>query len=109
MTPQAVLESIAGFFKNHEVASLKLPSGWFGRPHDNWHHLTEVATQGDLVLIHLDENQTLRLNASNAAVDGRTLRIVIRAGVWDWIDYGGTTAHHEVLDQGAVEFYAPFH
>lgn len=109
MAPQAILEAIAAFFGDHEVASLKLPSGWFGRPYDNWHQLTEVATDGELVLIRLDERQTLKLDASDAAIDGRTLRIVIRAGVWDWVEYGGTTRHQEVLDQGAVEFYAPFH
>lgn len=61
------------------------------------------------MLIRLDGRQTLGLDASDVAVDGRTLRIAIRAGSWDWIEYGGTTRHHESLNQGAVEFYAPFH
>jgi hypothetical protein len=97
------------FFSNHEVASLKLPSGWFGRPYDNWHQLTEVSTNGDLVLIRLDEKQCLELDAANVSVDGRAMSVVIRAGAWDWTDYGGNERHHEELSPGVVEFHAPFH
>lgn len=46
--PQVIAEAIAMFFANHEVASLKFPSGWFGRPYDNWHRLTGVSIDGDL-------------------------------------------------------------
>jgi hypothetical protein len=52
---EAIAEAVAMFFGNHEVASLKLPSGWFGRPYDNWHQLTKVSIERDLVLIRLDE------------------------------------------------------
>ncbi|GAB3068525.1 hypothetical protein GCM10027053_35960 [Intrasporangium mesophilum] len=107
--PDAIVDDIATFFGDHEVASLKLPSGWFGRPYDNWHRLTEVSTDGQRVRIRIDQTQDLDLDASGASVDGRTLRVVIRSGGWDWTDYGGSERHHESLGQGVVEFHAPYH
>ena len=58
-----IVEAIDTFFAEHEVASLRLPSGWFGRPHDNMHQLSEVAIVGDYVLVTLDEKQVLTLDA----------------------------------------------
>ena len=106
---EAIVDAVAAFFEVHEVASLKLPSGWFGRPHDNWHQLTGVWTDGQRVHIRLDQTQDLELDTSGASVDGRILRVVIRAGSWGWTDYGGSERHHESLDEGAVEFHAPQH
>ena len=107
--PDAIVDAVATFFNDHEVASLKLPSGWFGRPHDNMHQLSEVSTDGQRVRICLDQTQDLDLDASGFSVDGRTLRVVIGAGSWDWTDYGGSERHHESLDRGEVEFHAPYH
>ena len=105
--PDAIVDAIASFFSDHEVASLKLPSGWFGRPHDNWHQLSEVSTDGQRVRIRVDQTQHLDLDASGVAVDGRTLRVVIRGGAWEWTEYGGSERHCESLDKGEVEFHAP--
>lgn len=60
-------------------------------------------------MIRLDEKQCLELEAADVSVDGRVMRVVIRAGRWHWTDYGGTERHHEDLSPGAVEFHAPFH
>jgi hypothetical protein len=107
--PSIIVAAIVAFFAEHEVASLRLPSGWFGRPHDNWHHLTEVATEDGDVLVRLDEKQVLRLDAEATSVEGRVLRVKILGGRWDWTEYGGEREHSEVLTPGEVEFHAPFH
>lgn len=108
-TLAAVAETVLAFFKEHEVASLRLPSGWFGRPHDNWHQLTEVSTEGGHVRVRLDETQLLTLKAEATSSEDRVLRVAIRGGRWDWTDYGGDQKHTEVLGRGDVEFHAPFH
>ena len=105
----AIVETVSAFFAEHEVAGLRLPSGWFGRPHDNWHQLTEVATEGDDVLVRLDDRQLLRLQAEDTSSEDRVLRVMIRGGRWDWTEYGGDQKHTEVLGPGNVEFHAPFH
>ena len=105
----AIVDAIEAFFAEHGVASLHLPSGWFGRPHDNWHQLTEAATVGDEVRVRLDDKQVLTLDAEDGSVEERRLRVFIRGGRWQWTEYGGDTDHSEVLAVGAVEFHAPFH
>jgi hypothetical protein len=107
--PSTVVEAISVLFAEHEVASLCLPSGWFGRPHDNWHQLSEVAIEGDDVLVRLDDRQVLRLTAEGTSLEGRVLRVMIREGRWDWTEYGGDQERSEALGPGNVEFHAPFH
>jgi hypothetical protein len=77
VNPSSIVEAISAFFAEHEVASLCLPSGWFGRPHDNWHQLSEVATEGDAVLVRLDDRQVLTLTAEGTSVEGRVLMVTI--------------------------------
>jgi hypothetical protein len=104
-----IADAVNAFFAEHEVASLRLPSGWFGRPHDNWHQLLGTATDGDDVLVHLDDTQVLTLDADGLSTDGRVLRVAIRGGRWRWTEYGGHNEHEEALEPGFVEFHAPFH
>ena len=106
--PDAVVATVVGFFARHEVASLRLPSRWFGRPHDNLHHLTAAASDGDEVVIRLDNVQVLTVEASHATADGRVLGIEIRRGTWVWTEYGGNRVHREDLEAGIVEFHAPY-
>ena len=107
--PSAIADAVNAFFAEHEVASLRLPSGWFGRPHDNWHQLTGVATEGGDVSVRLDDTQVLTLDAEGVSTIGRVLRVAIRGGRWHWTEYGGHNEHDEVLGPGFVEFHAPFH
>ena len=105
-SPSTVVEAVHAFFIEHDVASLRLPSGWFGRPHDNMHQLSDVAMEGDHVLVTLDGKQVLRLDAVGASRDGRVLTITVRGGRWDWVDYGGNQQHSEAVGAGDVEFHA---
>ena len=68
---------------------MRLPSGWFGRPYDNWHRLTDVTNEGDLVVVRLDVEQVLRLHVLGAAAEGRSLQVAVRDGTWEWTGYGG--------------------
>ncbi len=106
---EAISGAVSAFFAAHEAASLRLPSGWFGRPHDNWHALSDVSTDGGNVLIRLDGKQLLSLKAEAASSEGDVLQVAIRGGRWEWTDYGGDQAHNEVLGPGNVEFHAPYH
>lgn len=40
MTVERTLQTVLTFFADFNVAGLKLPDGWFGRPYDNLHQLT---------------------------------------------------------------------
>ena len=93
--PSTIVEAINSFFAEHEVASLRLPSGWFGRPRDNMHQLSEVAIDGDYVLVILDGKQVLTLDAEGASADARVLYVKICGGRWAWTEYGRDQEHSE--------------
>ncbi len=109
METETVRGAVESFFEEFEVASLKLPSGWFGRPHDNWHQLERVETREDLLTIVLDGVQVLSLSGPQGArVLGRTLRITgFESGKWESTEYGGTTRHEQRFTASDVEFVAP--
>src|SRR5689334_11307216 len=107
--PTAIAGGLRAFFAEHEVASLRLPSGWFGRPYDNWHQLTETTREGSDVLVRLDDTQVLTLDAVAMSPEERVFRITIRGGRWRWTEYGADVEHNEALGHGVVEFHAPFH
>ncbi len=105
--PSVVADAVRAFFSEHEVASLRLPSGWFGRPYDNQHRLTEAGTELDRLVIRLDGSQVLTLDVEQASRETHTMRLAIRSGLWAWTEYGGDLEHAEVLGRGVVEFHAP--
>lgn len=106
---EGIVDAVSSFFAEHEGARLRLPSGWFGRPHDNLHQLSGVAIVGDHVLVTLDGTQVLTLEVKGASADDGVLRVEIRGGRWDWTEHGGVTEHSEVLGPGSVEFHAFLH
>jgi hypothetical protein len=100
-------DAVVAFFADYKVASLRLPSGWFGRPNDNLHQLTDATMNRDDLVIRLDAKQVLTLDAESAHSDRRVLRVNIGGGHWRWTEYGGGTEHEELLGPGVVEFHAP--
>jgi hypothetical protein len=109
--PSTTVEAISAFFVEHGAASLCLPSGWFGRPYDNYHRLTGVASDGDDVVVRLDERQLLRIRPEGTSWsrESDVLTVVISGGRWNWTSYGGDQEHAETLGPGHVELHAPFH
>ena len=101
--------AIRHFFERHGVASLRLPDGWFGRPFDNWHQLSEVDLDGETLVITLDDFQVLRVRTiDDVAIDSTTLRISVLDGTWEWTPYGGPAEPRlEPVGGGAIEFHAP--
>jgi len=108
MSVEHVLEAVESFFAQWGGAGLKLPSGWFGRPHDNFHELTSASVTGDTLTLVLDEHMTLALDEpKRATVEGAVLRVEgFTQAAWDWREYGSDAEHHERFDGGAVEFVA---
>jgi hypothetical protein len=105
------LTAIREFFKQHAVASLRLPDGWFGRPYDNWHQLSDIDLDGATLVITLDASQVLRIRTSDrVVVDGRTLRVPAAEGTWKWTPYGasGEPPRITAIGIGTVEFHAPW-
>lgn len=108
MSAQALAQTVAGFFAEFGGASLKLPTGWFGRPYDNLHQLSSVHVVAERLIIELDGQMMLLLShPTDAVVDGSTLRLSgFTHGSWDWDEYGTRVPHLETFQEGIVEFVA---
>jgi hypothetical protein len=99
---------VADFFGQVGGASLRLPSGWFGRPHDNQHELTSIEVDGETLVIFLEDHQVLRLTDPRVIeVEGRSLRIAsFAAATWEWTEYGSGQRHREEFNSGTIDFLA---
>jgi len=70
----SIADTISDWFDREFGGSLQLPGGWYGRPFDNQHSLTEVSEARDEITLVLDEVITLRFQGLTAAdVQGRDL------------------------------------
>ena len=102
------VEDVRAFFAELEVASLRLPSGWFGRPFDNQHQLTDVLVDSEALRIILDEHQVLTMRcAGPSRWEGRVLAVPVNGGECAWTEYGGTTRHNDQFGAGRIELHAP--
>ena len=108
MTLEQMVVVIVKWFSTVGGASLKLPSGWFGRPYDNFHRLTGARVLGNALLLELDDRQELSVSAPQSVhVEPRSLSIVGSEMIeWRWLEYGSNDPHAEVFDGGDVEFLA---
>jgi hypothetical protein len=109
LTPEDVLEVVRDWFAEVGGASMRLPTGWFGRPYDNLHRLTGSHVLAQRLILVLDDQLILLLAHPNtASTESKSLRISGFAhGSLDWDEYGNRRAHVESFEGGEVEFVAP--
>ena len=110
VTPRAVAAEVTRWFGEVRGASLELPSGWFGRPFDNLHKLSEIRVEsGDDVVLVLDGVQELTVHAPQSVASASTNLVIgpIAGGTWKWAEYGSGKHHVEVIGPGTVTFWAP--
>ena len=110
MTPSEVAKAVGTFFAGHAAAGLVLPSGWFGRPYDNFHRLTACTAAGDTVHVELDGQLNLLFEGPGtlAVRDGDSLVVSgFTRLLWDWRPYGSLESRHTVFSDGKVTLVAP--
>lgn len=108
MTVDAILHVVVAWFERVGAASLRLPSGWFGRPYDNLHRLTDGQVMADRLVIVLDGQMILTLTRPTAVVETNKSLIILGFdhGTWDWDEYGSGRSHVETFGDGEIEFVA---
>jgi hypothetical protein len=108
-TVETVFSVVRDWFAAVRLASLELPSGWFGRPYDNLHRLTWLAHRGDKVIMELDDRLHLIITGP-AEVDANAdeLRIVgFARATFDWQEYGSVPrSHAETFVDGQIRLVA---
>ena len=70
--------------------ALRFWGAWFGRPYDNLHEIVGCQAEGDLLTVHFNEGELLRVWAPlGATVDADAFRIGDAKRVrWEWFYYG---------------------
>lgn len=108
MTNDDALVAIREFFGTAGYAGLILPTGWFGRPYDNFLQLTGSEAADESLMVELDEQLVLTFSGQpRVTTTGSGLRVSgFAALAWDWTEFGSTVSHHEEFWTGEVEFVA---
>ena len=63
---------------------------WFGRPHDNYHTIVKAEADGDCLILHFNDEETLRVWHPQACqIDSKQFVIGLASRVlWQWYWYG---------------------
>jgi hypothetical protein len=90
-------------------AGLILPSGWFGRPHDNVHTLTKIDASNEVLTIVLDERLRLDfvLLQDVEQIGSELLLSGFSRLTFKWQEYGSSETYCEEFTSGIVRFSAP--
>ena len=110
MRAQEVLDVVLDWYAVAEVASLQLPSGWFGRPFDSRHRLTASFVAADRLVLVLDDRVLLCLaHPTTVQAVPESLRISgFPYGTLDHDDYGsGGGSHVQAFREGEVVLVRP--
>lgn len=99
---------VRSFFTHGRRASLKLPSGWFGRPEDNLHELTGIRLVDTVVEIDLDHRHRLTLHGPVRVTEHEhVLRLSgFTSATWEsrgWGSRADTTTRS--FDAGVIELH----
>jgi len=99
----AALRKVNEWFAAVGYAGLVLPSGWFGRPYDNWHELTWACARSTKLLVELDGQLLLVLTEPGVPqVEGPDLVLPCAQLVFDWQGYGDLIPHAESFGAGSL-------
>ena len=101
-------DQVREWFRRTWGGGLLLPDGWFGRPHDNIHRLTDVEEDVSALRIILDGQLSLTFHG-NAKVrdDGNELVIEEYSSLaFDWEEFGSNVPHADSYNSGQVKLVA---
>tara|TARA_R110002049_G_scaffold290063_1_gene473301 strand:+ start:517 stop:849 length:333 start_codon:yes stop_codon:yes gene_type:complete len=100
---------IQNWFTRTWGGGLVLPDGWFGRPFDNIHRLTDVSQSSGLLRIVLDDQLTLTFNGDVSVKDNGDELVIDGYSElsFDWKEYGSDLPHSYIYQDGQTKLVAP--
>lgn len=102
-----LLAAIQAFCRRSGGVTLLLPTGWFGRPHDNLHVMTNGYVEDGRAVVEFDRSETLAIGGRTVlTVVGGVLRLeAFTSANWTWRSYGGDGTQVERFDGGRIELH----
>jgi hypothetical protein len=105
VTTTEIADGLTRWFQTTELAGLKLPTGWFGKPGDNQYRLASVSGDTARLTITLDGDEVLTVE-DPAGVEATHQSFAIAASgtvSFEW-GYDSGPRHRRQFDHGTVEF-----
>lgn len=109
----SIERTVVEWFAKVRMASMVLPSGWFGgRCGENLHELTGIWARDYKLILELDDQLLLVFTGIKSAhieefVDRGSEELVLDGFVrlvFDWLAYGSLGPDTEIFDRGEVRF-----
>lgn len=95
MTTEDRLAAMRDWFHQHEGVGLELPDGWFGRPYDNVHQITNISlSKGELHITFDDRIKIAGRGSSIAGMTASELRLLVDHLKVEWTGFGSKGVHH---------------
>jgi hypothetical protein len=98
-------DTVENWFKREWGGSIIFPDGWFGRPYDNQHQLTQFNQTHQNIQIILDDRLVITfidLESIKDEGDQLVFRGFIKC-VFTWIEYGSNKEHLAEYFAGEVK------
>lgn len=108
MKAETIVGRVTSWFDEVGSASLKLPSGWFGRPYDNLYSLKRVTVTGSNIELSFSEGNLLSI-CGLEFVSAEPKRLSMGGeGRITWLrPHGEPAPLSEEFENGVVEFLVP--
>ena len=86
----AVAVRIQQLLPHVHSGTLRFWGAWFGKPHDNFHTIVRADADDDCLILHFNEEETLRVwNPTGCQIDSKQFIILSASRVlWQWYWYG---------------------
>lgn len=103
---QEALATVTTWFSIVRLASLELPSGWFGGPRRSLHQLTNAVAWHDRLILELDQQLLLVITAPSVPLQQGNELVIERFDqlVFDWQEFANRRPHSEAFTSGAIRF-----
>lgn len=107
LNASALEATMRAWFCKTGGGGLILPTGWFGRPYDNLHVLTEVIFADQGLTLVLDSSLILRFS-QYPAVESTESELLLRflSLRFEWQEYGSKKTHQQNFGPNVVRFVA---
>jgi hypothetical protein len=90
MSSELISKQINALIPNIKGGTLRFFGEWFGRPYDNYHRIIGSEFQDEILIIHFDKGESLKIREPEGFQIGENIFIIHKANCvrWEWFYYG---------------------
>lgn len=99
------IKIIKRWFESVRSCGVVTPNGWFGRPYDNQHRLTDCRIERKVLIIELDNRLLLQFHGEVYVknLDDELIFSDFTMCIFEWKEYVSNLSRREEYDSGSVK------